>query len=244
LIDGLMLFQSLNAVWAGRTNVLRRWPAITEVGVDFDQILDEQENLRYVAYFQRQLVREGSERFLVEQKAWFERNRSRLAAEYDSITKVRQLSLGADGNPYITHRDSTEFDSLTARQIFMPILEQALRAAAELGYPIKRPVTFANSPGIEPDARGLPSTDRHILFIGQGISVFCNYWSKVFAAAIHGVGSLPVHERSTESAMESIRSNPIMVTAMKLVLRYARFESLVGVVSRMNGSLEVGMRSL
>ena len=196
--------------------------------MDVDSKLDEQEELRYIAYFQRQLVREGSEDFLAEQKVWFERNRAQLAADFDAVSKVGGGPVGGVENPFLTHRDATEFDSLYARQIFVPILEKSLQAAAKLGFKIQRPVMFANSPDVEPGACGLPSTDQHTLFIGHGVSTFCNYWSKVFAAAIYDVGSLLPHARTTEAVMESIRSNPILVTALKLVLRYARAESLVG----------------
>lgn len=190
--------------------------------------LDERERLRYVESFQKQLVTQGSEGFLAGQKLWFERNRERLAREFSAINAARPEPASAIPNPFLTHRDKTEYDSVFAHQIFTPMLERALKAAAELGYVLHRPATVANSPGVEPTAAALPSTDSHTLFIGHGTSSFCNYWAKVFAAVIYGVGSLSPSERTPESVVESIRSNPIMVPAAKLVLRYASSESLLG----------------
>jgi hypothetical protein len=193
-----------------------------------DPTLEEHERLRYLEYFQKKLVREGTEHFLSEQRQWFQLNRSRLAAEYAAIAKARGDDVPALHNPFLTHQDQTEYDSIFARQIFSPILSKALQVSTKLGYPIRRPVVLANAPSVEPTPAGVPSTDSHMLFVGQGTSSFCNYWAKIFSAAIYKAGTVSKQERSQDSVIAAIRTDPVMLQAIRLVLRYGRSESLVG----------------
>lgn len=188
----------------------------------------EHERLRYLEYFQKMLVRAGTEQFLSEQKQWFHLNRSRLAAEYDAIASGQGDDIPALDNPFLSHQDQTEYDSVFSRQIFAPILSKALHASAKLGYAVRRPVVLANAPGVEPTPAGVPSTDSHMLFVGEGTSSFCNYWAKVFSAVIYKAGTISKQERSGDSVIAAIRTDPVMLQAVRLVLRYVRAESLMG----------------
>jgi hypothetical protein len=67
-----------------------------------------------------------------------------------------------------------------------------------------------------------------MLFIGQGTFSFCNYWAKVFTSIIHSAGTVLAQEADHEAVIEAIRRDPATVQALRLVLRYARAESLVG----------------
>lgn len=189
---------------------------------------EESERLRYLEYFQSALVREGTEGLLEEQKQWFQLNRSRLAAEYDAIARARGERVDALNNPFLQHRDRTKYDSVFSHEIFGPILSKSLKAAEKLGYSLRRPVTLANAPSVEPSPVGVPSTDIHLFFIGQGTYNFCNYWAKLFSAAIYRAGLIPANERTLDTLIAAIRSEPIILQALKLVLKYARSESLVG----------------
>src|SRR5262245_61267740 len=93
--------------------------------------LEKQERLRYLEYFQKKLVREGTEHFLLGQKQWFEHNRNRLASEYAAIM-ARGGNAAPALNPFISHQDETEHDSVFARSIFSPILSKALQASSDL----------------------------------------------------------------------------------------------------------------
>lgn len=190
--------------------------------------LDEHERLRYIEYFQKKLLREGTEHFLSEQKQWFQLNRSRIAAEYDAIVKSRSDDVSALDNPFLTHQDQTEYDSVFTRLIFEPILSKAHQASSKLGYLIRRPVVLANAPSVEPTPAGVPSTDSHILFIGQGTFSFCNYWAKVFTAAIYTAGTISKQGGSKDSVAAAIGTDPVILQTVRLVLRYVRSESLIG----------------
>lgn len=193
-----------------------------------DSQLDEKERIRYIEYFQQQLVREGTEEFLEGQKRWFHANREALAAKYEALGQVPDGQIYGLENLIRTHQDATEFDSFFSQQIFSPLLSKALAVSAQLGFPLQFPVTFANSPAVEPSAAGVPSTESHMLFIGQGTSSFCNYWSKVFSAVAFRSGQLAPHERTPTNISEALREDPILVQATKLALRYAMSDSLVG----------------
>lgn len=173
-------------------------------------------------------MREGTEDFLSEQRRWFQLNRHRLAAECAAITKKTKDINPALENPFLVHQDQTAYDSVFAHAIFTPLLSKALAASARLGYPIRRPIVLANAPSVEPTPAGVPSTDCHMLFIGQGTSSFCNYWAKIFSAAIYKAGTVPAQDRCETSIIAAIRSDPVMLQALKLVLKYARSESLMG----------------
>lgn len=174
------------------------------------------------------LVREGTEDFLSEQKQWFQLNQSRLAVEYAAAASSRGEVVSTLENPFLTHLDQTKYDSVFTHQIFTPILAKALEASTKLGYPIQRPVVLANSPSIEPTPAVVPSTDRHMLFVGQGTYSFCNYWAKVFSAAIYRAGTVSMQDCSETSIINAIRNDPVMVKAVKLIFRYMCFGSLVG----------------
>jgi hypothetical protein len=194
----------------------------------FDSTLEELERLRYLEYFQKKLVREGTEQLLAEQKQWFQLNRNRLATQYAAVAKAQGNDVTALDNPYLAHQDRTENDSFFARQIFTPILSKALKASTKLGFPIKRPIILANAPSMEPSPAGVPSTDTHMLFIGQGTFGFCNYWAKVYAAATYKAGATLIQGSSDDSVVAALLADPATMQAIRLVLRYVRCESLVG----------------
>jgi hypothetical protein len=189
---------------------------------------DAAERLRYLNYLQGTLIREGTEQFLANQRKWFEDNRARLAREYELVMEASGRTPSALDNPYLTHHDRSAHDSVFARHIFTPILERALAVTAKLGLSIKRPVVLANAPSVELTPVSWASTDTHMLFVGQGTSSFCNYWSKVYAAVIYCIATLPEAERTPEGRIHAVGTNPITLTAVKLLFRYLRSESLMG----------------
>lgn len=189
---------------------------------------EERERIRYLEYFQKTLVHEGTQDFLAEQKRWFELNRSRLASEFAALAEAQGKVVPALDNPFLTHQDQTEHDSVFTRQIFSPILSKALQVSAKLGYPIRRPVVLANAPSVVVTPAGLPSSDSHMLFIGQGTFSFCNYWAKVFASIFYRAGIVSKEGACGDAVLTAISADSAMLQAVRLVLRYVRSESLVG----------------
>ncbi|KQV96642.1 hypothetical protein [Pelomonas sp. Root1237] len=197
-------------------------------GEPADDAFNEQEWQRFVAHLQGTLVSEGAEDFLAGQRRWFESNRERLAAKFDDIAASQGGTPNPLNNPFLTFQDQTGYDSVFAKQIFTPILEKALAAARQLGLSIQRPVVLANAPSVEPSPSGWPSADKHILFIGQGTSSFCNYWSKIFAATIYAIAKIPEAERSSEAAILAVRDAAVILPGIKLLMRYVRSDSMLG----------------
>lgn len=192
-------------------------------------VSDEQERERYIKYLQGTLVREGSEDFLQRQKEWFEKNREKIAQEYEEIRDPNGR-FGRDlATEILAHTDQGEYDSFFARQIFEPLLVKVLAISKDMGLTPKLPVRFANSPGVEPSPAALPSTSEHILLAGQGTFAFCNYWAKVFSTAIVEVSELPKRKRrSTPEVLTKLRNGQVLIDATRLAMRYAMTESLVG----------------
>ncbi|GAB2889023.1 hypothetical protein GCM10027046_16840 [Uliginosibacterium flavum] len=179
---------------------------------------------RYLEYLQRTLVREGSEEFLQGQKQWFEKNREAIAQEYSTKLKGSGLATSV-----MTYSAQGEYDDFFSRQIFEPLLAKVLAIASNMGVSPERPVRFANSPDVAPSAAALPSTSEHVLFAGLGTSAFCNYWAKVFSAAIAEVSTLSKKKRqSTPELIKKLRAGPVIMDAARLAGRYALSESLVG----------------
>ncbi|MCU7374872.1 hypothetical protein PEC18_29485 [Paucibacter sp. O1-1] len=193
-----------------------------------DDDFDEQEWLRYVTYLQASLVTADTEEFLAGQRVWFESNRTRLVAKFDEIVMSEGGTPNPLNNPYVTYQDRTGYGSIFAQQIFSPILERSLRAASQLRFSLQQPVVLVNAPNVDPSPSGLPSTDKHILFIGQGTSSFCNYWSKIFAATIDAIAKIPEAERNDAALILAVRGAPIIAPAIELLLRYVRSDSVLG----------------
>lgn len=191
--------------------------------------MDHLEHQRYIEYFQRQLLREGSGTFWQEQKAWFNQNRTTLAKQYLQISNGRGGKATALADSVLTHQDQGEYDNFFSRQIFEPLVGKALDICLDGGFPLRNPVRFVNSPGLEPSPAALPSSAEHILFIGQGTFAFCNYWSKIFSSAMAEVGKLPPDVHKTPEAMLSrLKQSSVLADATRLAVRYAYFDSLLG----------------
>ena len=191
--------------------------------------MDHLEQQRYIEYFQRQLVREGSDGFWQGQKVWFDQNRSAIAEQYLQTSKSRDGKAAALADSVLAHQDQGEYDNFFARQIFEPLVRKALDLCHEGGFPLRNPVRFVNSPGLEPSPAALPSSAEHVLFMGQGTFAFCNYWSKIFSSAMAEIGKLPPEEhKSPEAMLSKLKQGSVLVDATRLAVRYAYFDSLLG----------------
>ena len=191
--------------------------------------MDHLERQRYVEYFQRQLVREGSDAFWQGQKAWFDQNRSAIAEQYRQISKSRDGEAAALADSVLAHQDQGEYDNFFAHQIFEPLVRKALDICHEVGLPLRNPVRLVNSPGLEPSPAALPSSAEHALFVGQGTFAFCNYWSKVFSSAMAAIGMLsPEQHKSPEAILTKLKQGSVLVDATRLAVRYTYSDSLLG----------------
>lgn len=191
--------------------------------------MDHLEHQRYIEYFQRQLVRDGSDGFWQGQKAWFDQNRTAIAEQYLKTIKSRDGKASALADSILAHQDQGEYDNFFAHQIFEPLVRKAIDLCCEGGFPLRNPVKFVNSPGLEPSPAALPSSAEHVLFMGQGTFSFCNYWSKIFSSAMAEIGSLPPEEhKSPEAMLSKLKQGRVLVDATHLAVRYAYFDSLLG----------------
>lgn len=189
----------------------------------------DRENQRYIEYFQRQLAPEGADSFWQGQKEWFETNRPAIAERCLSLSKKAGDRLQVLAESVLAHEDQSEYENFFAKQIFEPLVQDALEICEQNGIAPKKPIRFVNSPGLDPSPVALPSSAEHLLFAGQGTFAFCNYWSKVFSSAIAEVAELPAEERSTpEAVIEKLRQGRVLQDAAELALRYAQFDSLLG----------------
>ncbi len=187
------------------------------------------EHQRYVEYFQRQLVRPGTEEFLGGLKKWFEINRISIADKCLNLDRKD----GSHGNrlasAVLAHQDIGDHDSFFSRQIFEPLLAKIIAICTEIGTPPRLPIRFANSPAPEPSPAALPSANEHILFAGPGTFAFCNYWGKVFSTAFYEIGILPKRKRRSVSAISRrLAKCGVVADATRLAIRYAATESLLG----------------
>jgi hypothetical protein len=191
--------------------------------------MDHLEHQRYIEYFQRQLVREGSDEFWQGQKVWFDKNRPALAEQYLQTSKSRDGTAAALSDSVLAHQDQGEYDNFFSRQIFEPLIRKAIDLCNEGGFPLRNPVRFVNSPAFEPSPAALPSSAEHILFVGQGTFAFCNYWSKIFSSAMAEIGELlPEEHKSPEAMLSKLKQGHVLVDATRLAVRYAYFDSLIG----------------
>lgn len=109
---------------------------------------DNEEKQRYVEYFQRQLVREGSEDFLNGQKHWFESNRLLIAEKFLALNRKDGSAPKKWADAVIAHEDSGEHDFCFSHQIFEPLLAKTLEICSKAGFSPQLPVRFANSPAV------------------------------------------------------------------------------------------------
>jgi hypothetical protein len=191
--------------------------------------MDYQDNQRYIEYFQRQLVREGSDSFLRDHQLWLEKNRTVFAERFRQIGIGHEEPASGLADSVLSHRNQGDYDSFFARQIFQPLVRKALDICNEGGFPLKNPVKFVNSPGLEPSPAALPSSIEHLLFMGQGTFAFCNYWCKIFSSAMAEVSKLSSEERkSTEAIFNKLKSSQALLDATRLSVHYANFNSVLG----------------
>ncbi len=191
--------------------------------------MDDLEHQRYIEYFQRQLVREGSDDFWKGQREWFERSRSSIAEQFRSLSKQPDGKSAVLADSILAHQDQGEYDNFFAKQIFEPLVTTAIEICKEGGFPLRNPVRFVNSPALEPSPAALPSSTEHLLFAGQGTFAFCNYWSKIFSSAMAEVGTLSEADRkSPEALIAKLRQGNVLVDAARLSLHYACADSLLG----------------
>lgn len=190
----------------------------------------------FVSYLQRQLVDPGTEQLLDSQLAQFEASKSAL------LQQIQELQSSADTagthlfsnlrQALIDFESATPYDSFFAHQIFEPLLADITRYAEASGLGLRSPVTFANSPSLQPSATAWPSKSGHVLLAGHGTFGFCNYWAKVFThflMAIPDAHRLEDREFSLEELRDVLSRNPELVgLASRLSLHVAAFGGIVG----------------
>ena len=126
---------------------------------------------------------------------------------------------------------STRFDLPFTTQIFEPCLRKIEQAAKKIGLKPTRPVHLATSTGIGPSPLARPSSGSHLLFIGLGTSVFCNYWAKAYTAVVKAIAHHDPKTRvvSPDDLKPALASDPSGIAlAGRLALHYAVYGTLLG----------------
>lgn len=191
--------------------------------------MEPSDQSRYIEYFQRQLLREGSESFWHGQQDWFEENRSKFAEKFLSISKTDGEVAKTLSDSVLAHKSQYEYDDFFSKLIFEPLVLKALGICKEGGFPLNNPIKLVDSPAFEPSPAALPSSSEHLLFAGQGTYVFCNYWSKIFSSAVAEVSSLSSEEKgSPEALLTKLKEGNVLLDAARLSVHYAYADSLVG----------------
>lgn len=98
---------------------------------------------------------------------------------------------------------------------------------------LTRPVHLVTSTDLSPSPVARPSAHEHLLFVGPGTLLCCNYWSKVYSSALAEVAKFATSQSKTSIdpilAEGGFKAWPWPIfAASKLVLYYAYAGTLVG----------------
>lgn len=189
---------------------------------------------RYIEFLQRQLLTPGWEAFFDPSlmQAWARKMARTLPANPDVTTYNGTTSLLAHLENLIHgFKPMTAYDSLQTELVFRPILESVKLAASEINIHLRSPVLIVTSTSVTASPASRPSASAHLLFVGLGISSFCNYWAKAFTAVVKALAKDdPFRRFSTpEEVHAALRADPSgVVLAARLALTYGAYGSLIG----------------
>lgn len=191
---------------------------------------DEKDDQRYIEYFQRHLLREGSDEFIRAQATRLDSEREILVARHKDLLESENSSLENLQRDALTYQGKSYLDCFFSERIFNPLIEKTLSICKEAGIEQKLPVRFANSPSLDISPAALPSTATHILFAGHGTSTFCNYWSKIFSESLFEASSLTLSTGKWDpiAYSDKIKGTSITTTATSLAIFYSLNETLLG----------------
>jgi hypothetical protein len=172
---------------------------------------DNNEEQRYIEYFQKCLLTEGSENFVRAEAA-------RLELEREKI----------EGEKFVPKK--SYLDCHFSENTFIPLIEKTLNLCKKAGIAPALPVRFANAPSLEPTAAVLPSTSSHTVFAGHGTMAFCNYWAKLFSEVLAASADFTLSNRcwNPVAFKEKIKATPLIPLATSLAIWYALNDTMRG----------------
>jgi hypothetical protein len=194
-------------------------------------VLDD-EIVRYIEYLQRQLLTAGAE-------ACFDHDTllQRLSPTDQGIVAYPTIYSEDVRNEYEAGARSfvprTKFDSYHSQAIFREIQKEVETILADMQLALTRPVHLVTSTDLSPSPVARPSDHEHLLFVGPGTLLFCNYWSKVYSSALAEVARFVTDQSRTlidpTLAAAGFKAYPWpILAASRLVLFYAFAGTLVG----------------
>lgn len=182
--------------------------------------IDFEEFRRYVEYHQRQLATPGTE-------TWFDHERilesvsRRKATLGDSIPAESRAEVVEQYVQAIdAFKPSGPYDTASARAIFDPLMDRIVQAAKVAGFRASRMITLHPSPAIEATPYSIATEAAHVIFVGPGTFMFCNYWAKIFTSLITGT-RVPHRGRG---------SVPLTVEAIVQAAKLGTYYALTGTV--------------
>lgn len=105
---------------------------------------------------------------------------------------------------------------------YRPILDEIIEAANDLGLEPVRPIDIVTSTDISCTPMARPTSDRHLLFAGEGTARFCNYWTKAISRVVSAMKALDMNLSETDRDADLLTENsPGMALAAVLATRYA-----------------------
>tara|TARA_R110001583_G_scaffold173189_1_gene327070 strand:+ start:221 stop:1327 length:1107 start_codon:yes stop_codon:yes gene_type:complete len=188
---------------------------------------NENELFRYIEYLQNELVAEGSESFIRNERDWFINSREKIKASLEA-----KLGDGKEPHPIALKIDSfegkTKFESFFSSESFKPLLDDVTKIYEELDVTLSATVDLFTSPGLSPGACARPSIFGHTIFAGEGTMSFCNYWSKIFISVVIGATSESNSELDEVSINQAIAEHDIGIKTFCLTAYYSQLGSLKG----------------
>ena len=192
----------------------------------------DNEIVRYMEYLQRQLLTAGAE------------------ACFDHYTLLQSLSPSdrrMDAYPTIysdevrneyeegarTFVPRTKFDTYHSQAVFGEIQKEVETILDDMHLALTRPVHLVTSTDLSPSPVSRPSAHEHLLFVGPGTLLFCNYWAKVYSSGLLEVAKFVTSQCRTlidpTLAAGGFKEYPWpILAASRLVLFYAFAGTLVG----------------
>ncbi|WP_437276051.1 hypothetical protein WME90_33040 [Sorangium sp. So ce375] len=195
--------------------------------------MSEDDAKRYIEYFQKGMMTEGTEHRFDHSFAlkWLEQSRTireemaRREAPQHYKSLVREFE--AEMASYVP---KTKYDTFEANAIFSGVLKLVDEACGAWDVKLNRPVVLAASTALDITPLALPSSDVHHLFAGLGTYSFCNYWSKMWSETFNCLseahGTVQMDRPKVRSAL---MANPhLVLLPLTMTLYYAANSTLVG----------------
>lgn len=115
------------------------------------------------------------------------------------------------------------------KRIFEPLLEKLLKLAEEHKIAPKLPIYFSTSPAVDASPAAVPSSERHLLFAGQGTYSFCNYWGKIYTLSLQQLAGVCRRKHTAKYVLPKLVRRGVIGSATSLAWRYATRGSVLGI---------------